>query len=147
MYSHLWWSGYLYLNNVRSVELRSNQSSYYISWFTPYEISYQPLPINIMWESLADNSCGGAKGQRIWCSRGKICKRYQNRGNTLNQNILVPVVDELCYINIVWEKRGTTWWGDYMVKGENDIIKELQDEETKWWQDYMIRWLNDKETR
>ena len=31
MYSHLWWSGYLYLNNFRSVELRSiNQSSYYI---------------------------------------------------------------------------------------------------------------------
>ena len=46
-----------------------------------------------------------------------------------------------------WEKKGTTSWGDYMVKRENDIMKELHDEETKWWKDYTMRWLNDKETR
>ena len=41
--THLWW---LYLNNVHSIKLKLiNQSSYYLNWFTLYEILYQPLPI------------------------------------------------------------------------------------------------------
>lgn len=33
-----------------------------------------------IWENLADNDCGGARGQKNWYSQGKICKQHQDRG-------------------------------------------------------------------
>ena len=46
--SHLCWSGYLYLrtSDFRNIELRKTINHNTIVDSPPYEISYQPLPIN-----------------------------------------------------------------------------------------------------